>query len=151
MCQKIWVGVSPSLPIPKLTQYIYSLWKVDKNLGPLPLIRTKSKRTATLFGRSSLISKQCFEFTKLPAPYQQQWHHCCSVPILLRLVMMTCWIDKAKKTRAWNSWSLNFQEGEEKTSGIISVAASKRPWFVIFILIDLMEYSQWPIEINALT
>ena len=46
---------------------------------------------------SQIISKQCFEFTKPPAPYQQQLPHCCSVSILLRMVMMTCWVVKAKK------------------------------------------------------
>ena len=30
---------------------------------------------------SQIISKQCFEFTKPPVPYQQQLLHCCSVPI----------------------------------------------------------------------
>ena len=52
MCQKKWAGVSPSLPMPKLTQYIYSFWKVDEKFGqgpPPPLIWTKSKRTATFF------------------------------------------------------------------------------------------------------
>ena len=113
MTRDIWVGVSPSLP--KLTQYIQFVKSGQKIwAGPPPSLRQNPKEQLLFFGRSSLISKQCFEFTKLPAPYQQQWHHCCSVPILLRLVMMTCWIDKAKKTRAWNSWSLSFQEGEEK-------------------------------------
>ena len=47
--QKIWVGVSPSLPISTLTHH--SLWNVDKKIGqgPPPLIWTKSKRTATFF------------------------------------------------------------------------------------------------------
>ena len=55
MCQKNWAGVSPSLPIPKLTQYIQFV-KSGQNLGqgPPPLIWTKSKRTAIFFGSPSL-------------------------------------------------------------------------------------------------
>ena len=37
MCQKIWAGVSPSLPIPKLTQYIEFVKSGRKNwAGPSP-------------------------------------------------------------------------------------------------------------------
>ena len=57
MCQKIWAGVSPSLPIPKLTQYIQfvkSGQKIWEGPYPHPLIWTKSKRTATFFGKPSL-------------------------------------------------------------------------------------------------
>ena len=56
MCQKIWAGVSPSLPIPKLTQYIQFVKSGQKIwAGPSPpLIWTKSKRTATFFGKPSL-------------------------------------------------------------------------------------------------
>ena len=35
MCQKIWAGVSSSLPIPKLTQYIQFV-KVDNKFGQGP-------------------------------------------------------------------------------------------------------------------
>ena len=50
MCQKIWAGVSPSLPIPKLTQYIRFLRCGQNWAGPPPpLIWIKSKRTATFF------------------------------------------------------------------------------------------------------
>ena len=55
MCQKNWAGVSPSLPVPNLTQYIQFVKSGQKNwAGPSPLIWTKSKRTATFFGRPSL-------------------------------------------------------------------------------------------------
>ena len=54
MCQKIWVGVSPSLSIPKLTQYIQFV-KVDKEFGQgPPLIWTKSKEQLLFFRRPSL-------------------------------------------------------------------------------------------------
>ena len=55
MCQKIWAGVSPSLPIPKLTQYIQFVKSGQKIwAGPSPPLNwTKSKRTATFFGRPS--------------------------------------------------------------------------------------------------
>ena len=77
---------------------------------------------------SQIISKQCFEFTKPPAPYQQQLLHCCSVPILLRMVMMTCWVDKAKKKLELETVDRSASKKEKKkTSGISSVAASKRP------------------------
>ena len=51
ICQKIWAGVSPSLPIPKLTQYIQFVKSGQKIwAGPShPLILTKSKRTANFF------------------------------------------------------------------------------------------------------
>ena len=53
MCQKIWAGVSPSLPkkFPRLTQYIQFVKSGQKIWpGPSPpLIWTKSKRTATFF------------------------------------------------------------------------------------------------------
>ena len=50
ICQTIWAVVTPSLPIPKLTQYtVCEKW--TNNVGRLPplLIWTKSKRTATFF------------------------------------------------------------------------------------------------------
>ena len=47
MCQK-WAGASPSLPIPKLTQYIQFV-EVDKKFAP-----PQSKRTATFFVKPSL-------------------------------------------------------------------------------------------------
>ena len=51
MCQKIWAGVSPSLPIPKLTQYVQFVKRGQKIwAGHLPpLIWAKSKRTASFF------------------------------------------------------------------------------------------------------
>ena len=50
VAKKIWAGVSPSLPIPKLTQYIQFVKSGQKIwAGPSPLIWTKSKRTATFF------------------------------------------------------------------------------------------------------
>ena len=57
MWQKIWAGVSPSLPIPKLTHYIQFVksWrKIWAGPSPPPLIWTKSKRTATFFLELSL-------------------------------------------------------------------------------------------------
>ena len=37
MCQEVWAGVSPSLPIPKLTQYIQFMKSGKKNwAGPSP-------------------------------------------------------------------------------------------------------------------
>ena len=52
MCQKNWAGVSPSLPIPKLTQYIEFVKSGQKNWAGPPsplLIWTKSKKTAIFF------------------------------------------------------------------------------------------------------
>ena len=50
ICQTISAVVTPSLPIPKLTQYIQFVKSGQKNLGSPPhLIWTKSKRTATFF------------------------------------------------------------------------------------------------------
>ena len=49
MCQQIWAGVSPSLPIPKLTQFIQFVKSGQKIWAGPPLIWTKSKRTAIFF------------------------------------------------------------------------------------------------------
>ena len=56
MYQQIWAGVSPSLPIPKLTQYIQFVKSGQKIwAGPSPPLNwTKSKRTATFFGKPSV-------------------------------------------------------------------------------------------------
>ena len=48
MCQKIWAGVSPSLPIPKLTQYIQFV-KVDKKLEQGPCSFVQNPKYQLLF------------------------------------------------------------------------------------------------------
>ena len=58
MCQKIWARVSPSLPIPKLTQYIQFVKSGQKIwAGFPPLIWTRSKRTAIFLGHRPLLAQ----------------------------------------------------------------------------------------------
>ena len=56
MCQKIWAGVSPSLPIPKLTQYIQFVKSGQKIwAGPSPpSFGQNPKEQLFFFGRPSL-------------------------------------------------------------------------------------------------
>ena len=75
MCQKIWAGVSPSLPIPKLTQYIQFVKSGQKIwAGPPPLIWTKSKRTATFFGKPFLTGWNIYGLT---------WHSLTNTLLIL--------------------------------------------------------------------
>ena len=54
MCQKIWAGVSPSLPIPKLTQYIQFVKSGQKIWAGPPSFGQNPKEQLLFFGRPSL-------------------------------------------------------------------------------------------------
>ena len=50
MCQKIWAGVSPSLPVPNLTQYIQFVKSGQKiGLGPPPPHLDKIQKNSYFF------------------------------------------------------------------------------------------------------
>ena len=72
--KKIGAGVSPSLPIPKLTQYIQFVKSGQKIwAGPSPpLIWTKSKRTATFFREAFPNMQNQVFFKKLKQEKLQQ-------------------------------------------------------------------------------
>ena len=90
MCQKIWAGVSPSLPIPKLTQYIQfvksgrKIWAGPSLPPQLDKIQKNSYFFRETFPKSTLGANNFISSNILCKIFEPLNHHACnSIPNIL--------------------------------------------------------------------